>query len=323
MMVLLETVAVARQVRRPDEPAIDNDGEVAAVGLACVAGALFRAMPSAGGFSQTAINQSTGARTQVSELVTVALAVGCALFLGGVVADIPQATLGCLAIVAVLGLIKPAEFARFWRFSRLEFWVAVTTAVIGLVLGLLAAVIAGVVHTLFLVLRALDRIGLTELQPTAGDLDLEVAGPTTAPAPGLLVLRLDGPLYAANVRSVNRKVVAAASDDGVDVLVVDVSSMAGLPLSVVDEFPELDHELSSLGVTLWIASMTPAVLAVAQQLPLWRSCRTKAAYIRRRSRLCVRIAPADAGVHQIERAHRKPRLPVLASGSFPLRAPTR
>ncbi len=59
-----------------------------------MAGAFFRAMPSAGGFSQTAINQRAGARTQLSELVTVALAVGCALFLGGVLSDLPQATLG-------------------------------------------------------------------------------------------------------------------------------------------------------------------------------------------------------------------------------------
>jgi MFS superfamily sulfate permease-like transporter len=43
--------------------------------------ALFRAMPSAGGFSQTAINQRAGARTQLSELVTVVLAVACAPFL--------------------------------------------------------------------------------------------------------------------------------------------------------------------------------------------------------------------------------------------------
>ena len=75
------------------------------------------------GFSQTAINQRAGARTQLSELVTVALALACALSLGGVLSDLPEATLGCLVVVAVLGLIRPAEFARFWRLSRLEFWV--------------------------------------------------------------------------------------------------------------------------------------------------------------------------------------------------------
>ena len=120
-------------------------------------GAFFRAMPSAGGFSQTAINQRAGARTQLSELITVALAIGCALFLGPVLSDLPQATLGCMVVLAVLGLIDPAAFVRFWRLSRLEFWVAVVAAG-GLVLGLLPAVLVGVLLTLLLVLVELDRV---------------------------------------------------------------------------------------------------------------------------------------------------------------------
>jgi SulP family sulfate permease len=77
-MCFLEAVAVAGTVRRRGEPAIDNDQELAANGIACVAGAFFRAMPSAGGFSQTAINQRAGARTQLTELVTALPAVACA-----------------------------------------------------------------------------------------------------------------------------------------------------------------------------------------------------------------------------------------------------
>jgi SulP family sulfate permease len=51
IMCFLETVAVGRQIRRADEPDIDNDQELVANGLSCIGGAFFRAMPSAGGFS--------------------------------------------------------------------------------------------------------------------------------------------------------------------------------------------------------------------------------------------------------------------------------
>ena len=98
IMCFLETVAVGRQMRRSEEPEIDNDRELVANGLSCVGGAFFRGMPSAGGFSQSAINQSAGARTQVSELVTAGLAVACALFLGGLLSDLPQATLGSMVV---------------------------------------------------------------------------------------------------------------------------------------------------------------------------------------------------------------------------------
>ena len=175
IMCFLETASVAGSVRRPEEPPIDNDQELAANGVSCVAGAFFRAMPSAGGFSQTAINQRSGAVTQLSELVTALLAVACALFLGGVLSDLPQATLGCMVVVAVAGLIRPSELRRFWHLDRVEFWVAVVTAASGLLFGLLPAVLVGVLLTLLLVLRELDRVGVTELQPTPGGDDVRVA----------------------------------------------------------------------------------------------------------------------------------------------------
>ena len=270
MMVFLETASVARAVRRTSEPPIDNNQELLAGGLSCLAGGFFRAMPSAGGFSQTAINQSAGSRTQLSELVTALLAVACALVLGGVLSDLPEATLGCMVVVAVLGLIKPADIIRLWRLSRIEFWVAVVTAVSGLFLGLLAAVFVGVALTLFLVLLELDHVGLTELQPTLDGDDIEVVGGTTEPVPGLLLLRIDGPLYTANVRSVNRK-IADAVDEGhaLEVVVVDVSAVAMLTVTVLDEVADLRRELDARGVELWVAALAPRLLPVAQHAPHW------------------------------------------------------
>jgi SulP family sulfate permease len=271
IMVFLETLAVARSVRRPSEPPIDNNQELVASGFACVAGAFFRAMPSAGGFSQTAINQRSGARTQLSELVTVVLAVACALFLGSVLSDLPQATLGCMVILAVLGLISPAEFVQFWRLSRLEFWVAAVTAASGLVFGLLPAVLIGVFLTLLLVLVELDRVGVTELQPTVGDHDVEVAGAETVPVPGLRILRFDGPLYTANVRSANRKVVAAVDrSEGTSVVVLDGTALARVSLTVVHQFADLEQEMLDRGVTLWIVALPPATLQMARQTPRWQ-----------------------------------------------------
>jgi MFS superfamily sulfate permease-like transporter len=202
--------------------------------------------------------------------VTVALAIACALVLGGVLSELPEATLGCMVIVAVLGLIRPAEIRRLWRLDRVEFWVAAITAASGLLLGLLAAVFVGVVLTLFLVLRELDRIGLTELQPTEGDEDVEVAGERTRRVEGLLVMRVDGPLYTANIRSVNRKLVAALDAAApVEVLLVDMSAVAALTVTVIDEVAGLERELDARGAVLWTAALPPMALETARKTPRW------------------------------------------------------
>ena len=195
-MAYLETMAVARGVRRLGEPSIDNDQELVANGFAAVVGGFFRALPPAGGFSQTAVNIGAGACTQLSELVTVGLAIAAALFLGSVLSDLPQATLGAVVVVAVIGLVKPSEIVCIAKVNRLELLVASVTAVIGLTAGLLAVVGAGVVLTLFLVLVELDRPTITELRALPDG--SVVPAERGERIPGLLVLRVDAPLYSAN-----------------------------------------------------------------------------------------------------------------------------
>lgn len=270
IMCFLETASAAGAVRRPDEPAIDNDQELVANGMACLAGGFFRGMPSAGGFSQTAINQQSGAKTQLSEIVTVSLAVACALFLGGILSDLPQATLGCMVVVAVVGLIRPAELLRLWRIDRLSFWVAMLTAAAGLIFGLLEAVFVGVVVTLFLVLYEINQIGVEEMQLAGDGDDLRVADDSTRRVPGLLILRVGGPVYTANVRKVNREILAAVQATTPRVVIIDASSTITTSATVIDQLGELDDEVADLGATIWLAALPARSLETVRQLPVWQ-----------------------------------------------------
>ena len=206
---------VGRAANAVAEPPIDNDEELAANGVSCIAGAFFRAMPSAGGFSQTAINQRAGAVTQMSEMVTVVLAVCCALFLGGVLSDLPEATLSCMVIIAVLGLhaARRVRALLATRASRSSGSPRSPPSP-GCSPACSPPSLVGVLLTLFLVIWELDHVGVTELRPTADGRDLRVVGDGTAAEPGLLVLRIDGPLYTANVHTVNRRILDAVDAPG-------------------------------------------------------------------------------------------------------------
>jgi SulP family sulfate permease len=268
IMCFLETASAAGAVREPDEPAIDNDQELVANGFSCVVGGFFRGMPSAGGFSQTAINRGAGAKTQLSEIVTIVLAVACALFLGGVLSDLPQATLGCMVVVAVIGLIDPASFVRFWRIDHLSFWIAIATAVAGLVFGLLAAVLVGVVLTLLLVLYELNQVTVDELQFTA-DGDLRPAADGTERVPGLLILRVGGPVYAASARNVGRQIVAAVEATRPTVVVIDTSATVRTSVTVIDQLAEVDRQVAQLDAALWLAALPRPSLETFRRLPAW------------------------------------------------------
>ena len=259
-MVMLESLAVASAVRQRDDPPIDNPHEVLAAGLANVAGAFTSTLPSAGGFSQTAVNERAGARTQLAALVTAGVAVLVALFLGPVLSDLPQATLAAMVVVAVIGLIQPTAFARLARVNPVELAIAVVTTIVGLTAGLLGAVAVGVVLTFAVILHELNHP------------DLDPLAPLGRPRPGLLVLRLGGPLYTANVRGVTAAMIedvdATAGD--LDVVVLDMSVQGRLSTTVLDSLGETAETIARYGAELWFAGLPDRARDTARRTRAWQ-----------------------------------------------------
>jgi SulP family sulfate permease len=263
LMSFMETVLVARTNRRPSEPAIDSDQELLATAAAAMAGGLSQSLPPAGGFSQSAVNVRSGARTQVSGIVTAVLAVLVALFLAPLLDDLPRAVLAAMVMFAIVGLLSPAEFGRYARIDRTELWVALVVAFLGLTGGMLLGVAAGVVLTLFLVVRALNRPRVRPLYPRPQGGWTTNAPEVAAPPPsGPLLLKLDGALYTGNAQSTREAVVHAgrSADPPVSVVVVEGSSVRDVTVTMVDAIHSVYDDLARDGIELLLAEFPPATL---------------------------------------------------------------
>lgn len=258
VMAFLESASVARGIRQAGDPQVDSNRELLATGAANLVGALMQSMPAAGGFSQSAVNQKAGARSQLATLVTVVLALAVALFLGPVLRLLPQATLASIVFVAVVGLIDVKGLIRLRRLSPVEFWIATVTAAIGLTVGLLPAVAAGVVFTLVMVLHELNRPRV----------DVIVSEPS------VLVLQLVSPLYTANVLSTIRLIQDDIEAAGRPAKVIlDVSVLRILTVMVIDSFTDLDHEMAGLGVELHFVALPADSLERARKTAWWQGVR--------------------------------------------------
>lgn len=255
VMAFLESAAVARGIRRAGETQIQSNQELLATAVASVAGSFFQSMPAAGGFSQSAVNQGAGARSQVSALVTVVLAVVVALFLGPVLSLLPQATLASMVIVAVIGLIDVRGLARLARINPRDFWIALSTAVVGLVAGLLAAVAVGVVVTLAEVLHALNKVRVAAAD-RVGD---------------VLVITVGNPMYTANVLETELAVLDAVdAARPVASVVLDVTRMRETSVTVLDALEDLDRELAETGVQLRLAGVPASAAEIAGRTDWYR-----------------------------------------------------
>lgn len=254
VMAFLETASVARGIRQVGEPQVDSNRELLAIGVAGIAGAFFISLPPAGGFSQSAVNQRAGARTQLAAITTVVLAVLVALFLAPVLDNLPQATLAAMVFVAVIGLIDLKGMARLARLNRTEFMIALVTAAIGLVAGLLPAVAAGVVFTLGLVLHELGKPHITyRLTETELLVSLEVG------------------LYAASVLPTERAIEAILDEHPqTRVVVIEASAVLMTSVTVLDALADFDRDLSDRQVQLVITGLGGAALQLARKTEWWQ-----------------------------------------------------
>jgi SulP family sulfate permease len=233
LMAFVESIAAGRAVARDDEREPDADRELMALGAANVVGGTFQAFPAGGGLSQTAVNDE--ARSQLAGAISGGLAILTLLFLAGLFADLPQATLGALVVVSAMGLVQIEPLRAYGRIRRPGFLFGAITLVAVLLLGVLDGVLVGVLASMLGLVHALNHPFID-----------------TTPVPGGVVLRVYGPIYFANVQRVRRQVLEAA--DG-ELVVLDMTAVTGADITALAILPALDRELAARGTTLRLASL--------------------------------------------------------------------
>ena len=94
---------------------IDANRELLGLGGANLASGLSSGMVVNGSLSKTAVNGSSGARTQLSGLVVAVLTVVTLLLLTGLFESLPEATLAAIVIAAVIELVDLPALIRLFR----------------------------------------------------------------------------------------------------------------------------------------------------------------------------------------------------------------
>jgi len=271
LMSFTETIAASRAFARNDEEALRPDRELVSTGLANVAGALIGAMPGGGGTTQTAVNSRAGARTQLAEIVTAAMALMTILFLAPLIAIMPQCALASIVIVYSFGLIKPIEFRDILTIRKTEFsWAIVAFAGVVLVGTMKGIVVAIVVSLVTLGHQVADppvyvlrrKPGTNVFRPESPE------HPDDESFPGLLLLRPEGPIFFANAAQIAHKIEPLIRATQPKVVAVDASGVLDMEYTALRMFAQVASRQIQRDIELWLVGMNPGVLTVVQRSQL-------------------------------------------------------
>ena len=136
---------------------LNANQELVALGAANLAAGITGAYPVAGSFSRSSIAFQTGARTQVSGLISAALILLALLLLMPLVAWIPHTVLAAIIMVSVLGIIDIHSARKHWRGHRDESATEIATFLAVIVAGVELGLLTGVALALALFVRQSSR----------------------------------------------------------------------------------------------------------------------------------------------------------------------
>jgi anti-anti-sigma factor len=213
--------------------------------------------------SRSAVNEAGGAKTPLAGGVAAILLALVLLFLTGVFAKLPEATLAAVVLVAVKGLIDVPALKRIYTLSKGEFAAAMLTAGGVLTFGMLEGIIIGAGFSLLLLAYRASKPRVDTLGRVPGtDVFASVERhPTNETMPGTLIVRVDGGIFYANAEAVKDSIdeLIDSADPPVERLVIDLDNVPDLDLAAVDMLTDLDKSSQEHGYTVSLAGATQHV----------------------------------------------------------------
>ncbi|GAQ79180.1 sulfate transporter [Klebsormidium nitens] len=198
---ILETVGIAKALASKNGYEINTNQELFGLGVANLVGSVFSAYPATGSFSRSAVSNEMGAKTCMSGLITGLLILCTLLFLTPLFKNLPNAVLGAVVIAACIRLFDHKEAIHLFKTNPRDFllWLAAClgTIFLGIEVGVAIAVGLSLVFVIYESANPHMAI-LGRLPGTAVYRNIRQY-PDAITYPGILIIRIDAPMYYANV----------------------------------------------------------------------------------------------------------------------------
>jgi len=197
----MESIAMAKALASREKYHIEPNRELIGLGLANIGGSFFSAYPVTGGFSRSAVNYESGARTPLATIITAFLILLTLLFFTDFFYYLPKAVLAAIIMVAVYSLIDIKEALHLFNIRRVDGWTWLITFIATLSVGIEQGILIGLAFSLvvFVARSAYPHITELGLLPEKNVYRNIKRFPTANVDPQIAIIRVDASLYFANM----------------------------------------------------------------------------------------------------------------------------
>ena len=265
LVAFSQTLGTARQFADEHNYEVDPNQELNASGISTIISSLAGGMIAGGSMSATAVNEGAGSRSQVSTLFAWGATILTVLFLTPIFQSLPEAVLAALIIRAVWNIVAQGKLRYARRVSRAEFVLGVLTFAGVILIDVLPGMLIGVVSAVLLTVYQSTRPHVSSLgrvPHAAGAYSDMTRHPENLPVPGILILRLDAPLYYANAVTVHDRFMQfiKQTDPPPKAVLIDASIQDNLDITSSEMLKSLIKLIRNQGIEIYFAEVHSPVL---------------------------------------------------------------
>ncbi|XP_032895257.1 chloride anion exchanger [Amblyraja radiata] len=200
---------------------IDGNQELVAFGISNMFCGAFRGFAASTALSRTAVQESTGGKTQIAGLLSAVIVMIVTLAIGFLLAPLPKSVLGAIVIVNLKGMLMQfREIVVLWKKDKYDclVWIMafIAAVLLGLDIGLGAAVgfelLTVVFRTQFPQCSVLANIRGTDLYRNRKD-HVNIYEPE-----GVRIFRCPSPIFFANIDFFRTKLTEAVAFNALRIL---------------------------------------------------------------------------------------------------------
>jgi high affinity sulfate transporter 1 len=259
-----ESLASARAMALKHHYQIDPDQELIAQGAACGAAGFVGGFATDGSLSKTSVADVAGQQTQMASLINAVFVLLTMLLLASLFENLPAATLGAVVIDAMLGMVTFGPMRRYWRVNRAD-WVFYLGAMLGILfIDIIHGILIGVVLSLLLLIDRASKPGMRRLgRDPKADVWVHIERyPGLETVPGVLAVRVDGPLFFADANRFRDTLNELIKDnpEPVRAVVVDATAISQTDTDGADIVIQIAEDLRSRGISLAVAHLEHSIL---------------------------------------------------------------
>ncbi|CAL5218904.1 g648 [Coccomyxa viridis] len=276
MIDVLESISIAKALAYRNGYDLNATQELRGLGLANLVGAAFNCYTTTGSFSRSAIMNDVGAKTQLAGIISGILVMIVLLCLTPVFRNMPQNAQAAVIIAAVIGLFRYDEWFFLWKVNKLD-WIVFNVALfctmfagvdIGLGISIGTSVVLALYKSAFPKTSMLGRLPDTTVYRNVKQY------PEARQVDGLLLLRIDAPLYFANVNPVKdalakyeRRAQETAAKQGqtLHFIIIDLSPVYDVDASAIHFFKDWIKQHKDKGVQPVLSNPSRQVMRLLEK----------------------------------------------------------